>query len=277
MRKNAFRISDNVKTISAEEIRSIHEKLAYDMANSGDAISPAGVKNETLLHSAVGRQSTGYGADLKYPTIELNAATLCYGICCNHPFHNGNKRTALVAMLCHLDRNDRTLRPNVSQDDLYELMKKVAGHGFTDYGSHRRDQSDWEVVQLATWIRNRVRPIDRSERLVTFRELRTILQRFGFHLENPAGSRIDVMKYEEVDERTWFFKRRKEVRRRITRIPWPRDGAVVGRPALREIRLACGLTEDMHGVDSQMFYASERPIDYFLTHYRSVLRRLAKT
>ncbi|SPK71025.1 conserved protein of unknown function [Cupriavidus taiwanensis] len=132
MKKINPRHQNTIRTISSEEVLSIHEQLAFDMASSGDAISPAGVKSEGLLHSAVGRQTTGFGDKLKYSTVEANAATLCYGICCNHPFHNGNKRTALVSMLSHLDRNDRTFDSSVSQDDLYELMKKIAGHGFVD-------------------------------------------------------------------------------------------------------------------------------------------------
>ncbi|MBD2958424.1 type II toxin-antitoxin system death-on-curing family toxin, partial [Burkholderia pseudomallei] len=118
MKKTNLRHQSAIRTISSDEVLSIHELLALDMANSGDAISPAGVKNEVLLHSAVGRQTTGFGDKLKYNTVEANAATLCYGICCNHPFHNGNKRTALVAMLSHLDRNDRTFDSSVSQDNL---------------------------------------------------------------------------------------------------------------------------------------------------------------
>lgn len=276
MKKINPRHQNTIRTISTEEVLSIHEQLALDMASSGDAISPAGVKSEVLLHSAVGRQATGFGDKLKYNTVEANAATLCYGICCNHPFHNGNKRTALVSMLSHLDRNDRTFDSSVSQDDLYELMKRIAGHGFVDAKKTERDQSDVEVEGIASWLRKRTRRVERSERLVTYRELRTILSRHGFQLENLVGNRIDVVKYETITEGSWFFKRQKEVKRRVARIGWPREGATVSKQVLRDLRRDCKLTED-HGIDSANFYASERPVDYFLRHYSSVLRRLAKT
>ncbi len=276
MKKTNPRHQNTIRFVSSEEVLSIHDELARDMADSGDAISPAGVKSVVLLHSAVGRQTTGYGDKLKYNTVEANAATLCYGICCNHPFHNGNKRTALVSMLSHLDRNDRTFDSSVSQDDLYELMKKIAGHGFVDSKSAARDQSDFEVEAIAGWLRKRTRRVERSERLVTYRELRTILGRYGFQLENLVGNRIDVVKCDTVTEGSWFFKRQKEVKRRVARIGWPRDGATVSKQTLRELRRDCELTED-YGIDSAHFYASERPVDYFLMHYGSVLRRLAKT
>ena len=80
-----------------------------------------------LLESAVGRQCTSLTGVLKYPDPVDNAATLLYGICNDHPFHNGNKRTALVSMLVHLDRNQYTLF-DTSQNELYDLMIAVAGH-----------------------------------------------------------------------------------------------------------------------------------------------------
>src|SRR4030095_6384084 len=93
-------------TLSTTEVRGIYYVVVRDFAESGDPVSPIGVKCSNTLESTVARQNTGYGEYQKYGTALLSAATLTYGICCNHPFHNGNKRTALVSMLCHLDRNN---------------------------------------------------------------------------------------------------------------------------------------------------------------------------
>ncbi len=83
--------------------------LCKDFAPSSDPIFPPGVKSEALLESAVNRQQSGWG-DYFHTTIPSVMPTLTYGICSNHPFHNGNKRTSLVAMLAHLDTDDFTLR-----------------------------------------------------------------------------------------------------------------------------------------------------------------------
>ena len=107
-----------LSTLSASEVLAIHDVLAADFAAADDPISPAGVKSMNLLESAVSRQFTGYEGRLKYDTPILNAASLTYGICSNHPFHNGNKRTSLVAMLCHLDRNDLTFEDGLAHDEL---------------------------------------------------------------------------------------------------------------------------------------------------------------
>ncbi|HEX6456274.1 MAG TPA: Fic family protein [Solirubrobacterales bacterium] len=92
-------------TLSVDDVMFIHDRLCADFARSEDPINPPGVRSMSLLESAVSRQHSGYGDLMKYHDAVLNAATLLYGICNDHPFHNGNKRTALVAALAHFDRN----------------------------------------------------------------------------------------------------------------------------------------------------------------------------
>lgn len=54
----------------------------------------AGVRDFALLHSAIERpKATFEGTDL-YPTIFEKAAALLQSLCLNHPFTDGNKRTA---------------------------------------------------------------------------------------------------------------------------------------------------------------------------------------
>lgn len=117
----------DLRTLTATDVITVHETLARDFALTADPISPPGVRSNHLLESAVARQDVSFGNALKYPDPVANAATLAYGICCNHPFHNGNKRTALVSMLVHLDRNKLALYQS-NQDELYELMISVADH-----------------------------------------------------------------------------------------------------------------------------------------------------
>lgn len=262
-----------VNTLSPEEVMSIHEVLAADFARAADPISPAGVKSEHLLESAVSRQHTGYSGKLKYDTPTLSAAALTYGVCCNHPFHNGNKRTGLVSLLCHLDKNNFTFNENVAHDQLYDFMLKVASHGFSNSPSTSTDQSDYEVDEMARWIRKRIRRVESGERPVTYRELRTILQDHGYFLEDPHDNTIDVVKYEDV--KSWLGLKTTKQRIRVQRMSWPGEGRVVGRGLLRDLRRRCNLSEE-HGVDSKMFYAKAHPIDHFVSKYRGTLRRLAK-
>jgi len=81
--------------LKEDQVRAIHFELVRDFSSSPDPIVPPGVQSESLLASAVFRPKTALGETLKYPTIETSAAALLHSIIHNHPFHNGNKRTAL--------------------------------------------------------------------------------------------------------------------------------------------------------------------------------------
>ncbi|WP_332741278.1 type II toxin-antitoxin system death-on-curing family toxin [Hydrogenophaga sp.] len=260
-----------LNTLSPDEVRAIHEVLAADFAAAADPISPPGVKSQHLLESAVSRQFTGYEGRVKYNTPVINAAALTYGVCCNHPFHNGNKRTSLVAMLCHLDKNDLMFSEKVSHDELYDFMLKVASHGFSPRSGG--DHSDVEVEEMGRWIRKRTRKVERGERIVTFRELRGILNTHGFVLENFDNNTCDVVKYDKTGGFLGLGQR--TVRVRTMRMGYPGDGTVVGKSQLREVRARCLLSE-VNGVDSHAFYRRERPTDFFVSTYRGTLRRLAR-
>lgn len=263
-----------VQTLSVDDVLEIYAILVRDFSEDDDPISPAGVRDIGLLESAVSRQHTGFGGKMKYPTAVLNAASLCYGVCCDHAFHNGNKRTALVALLVHLDRNSLCL-PAVTQDELYAVMLAVAGHTIvrgTD--ATRRTSADAEVEALAKWIRKRSEKVTKGERPISYRQLRRILNGYGFFLENAGANSLDLVTYEKVT--TGIFRRREDTRRRrIASIGYRDEGTVLAKSEIKYIRGLCNLTED-DGVDSTMFYSSGDIIDSFVNRYRKVLRRLAK-
>lgn len=264
---------NGLETLTYEDVLNIHNTLVFDFSKTPDPIEPPGVREEgRLLHSAILRQHVGIGNELKYPKAIPNAATLCYGVCCNHAFHNGNKRTALVSLLCHLDKNHLTLKEEVDQDDLYSFMLKIASHKFAPR-RHRSDKSDIEVQEITRWIQRRSRAVQKAEKTVTYRELRQILREFDIHLENPRGNYIDVVKYEL--KRRVFFGRKERVSQRVAHVPYPREGQEVGKKVLKTIREQCGLTEKQ-GCDSNMFYSAETNIDKFIMQYKKTLKRLAK-
>ncbi|UHA75134.1 type II toxin-antitoxin system death-on-curing family toxin [Paenibacillus sp. 481] len=64
-----------------------------------------GVKDPSLLESAILRaQSSAFGTD-DYPTIFQKAAALFESLGQNHPFQNANKRTAFTALVIFLRYN----------------------------------------------------------------------------------------------------------------------------------------------------------------------------
>ncbi len=82
----------------------------------------SGVRDNGLLESALARPEhlAAYGE----PDIAELAASYGYGIARNHPFIDGNERTAFVAILLFLAFNDYSL--HASDSDKVIVMLKVA-------------------------------------------------------------------------------------------------------------------------------------------------------
>lgn len=66
------------------------------------------------------------GKPLISDPLEIAAAYLFY-ICGNHPFVDGNKRTALAACLVFLEQNDLLPQIKLPADDWEKFMLDVAG------------------------------------------------------------------------------------------------------------------------------------------------------
>ena len=87
-------------------------------------ILSSGIRDKSLLASAVNAPfQTFMGNDL-YPSIYDKAAQLCYGIANNHPFTDGNKRTALHSMYVYLIINGYDII--APQQDVENLIINVA-------------------------------------------------------------------------------------------------------------------------------------------------------
>ena len=77
--------------VDIEEVYYIHEAVIKK------AGTKASVRDFALLHSAVERPKATYEGKNLYPTPFLKAASLLQSLCLNHPFTDGNKRTAWLS------------------------------------------------------------------------------------------------------------------------------------------------------------------------------------
>ena len=77
-----------------------------------------------MLESALYGVLQGFGNEEAYPTPEQRAARLAFSITQNHPFLDGNKRTAMLVMLMTLRLNQVQIR--YSQQELIRLGFSVA-------------------------------------------------------------------------------------------------------------------------------------------------------
>ncbi|MBP6750235.1 MAG: type II toxin-antitoxin system death-on-curing family toxin [Xanthomonadaceae bacterium] len=83
-----------------------------------------GVREESLLDSALARPQQLFAYGDPPPDIAALAASLAFGLARNHPFVDGNKRTAHVCYRVFLALNDSELV--ASQEEKYIAMLRLA-------------------------------------------------------------------------------------------------------------------------------------------------------
>lgn len=122
------------KWLDDDAIRALHRR---HIAEHGGG---EGIRDEDLLESALMRpqQRWHYEPD---SSVAALAAAYCYGLARNHPFVDGNKRTATVALLLFLALNGYRLR--YTEDELYDVILGVAS-------------SELEEEQLMAWLEPRL-------------------------------------------------------------------------------------------------------------------------
>ena len=83
-----------------------------------------GVRDIELLQSALGMPSATFSGALLHESMPHMAAAYLFHIAKNHPFLDGNKRTALAAAIAFLEINGWSL--DADPDELIETVLGVA-------------------------------------------------------------------------------------------------------------------------------------------------------
>ena len=105
---------------TVEAVKAIHREVLQ--AHGGSA----GIRDEGLLDSAVAApQATMMGKPMFKEPVEVAAAYLFY-LCRNHPFIDGNKRTALATCLVFLSENGLLSQEKLDADIWEQLVLDVA-------------------------------------------------------------------------------------------------------------------------------------------------------
>ncbi len=97
-----------------------------------------GVRDDGLLESALARPQQMLAYAQPEPDLADLATALAYGIARNHPFVDGNKRTAYVALRTFLVLNGTDVV--ASAEDRYTHMLALAGGGLS-------------ASEFSTWLR----------------------------------------------------------------------------------------------------------------------------
>ena len=99
----------------------------------------AGVRDFSLLHSAVERPKATFAGNDLYPSVFDKAAALLQSLCLNHPFTDGNKRTAWTCTHKFMWDNGYHLKANIK--DAADFMVYV-------------DNGKPELRKISSWLKS---------------------------------------------------------------------------------------------------------------------------
>jgi death-on-curing protein len=105
-------------------------------------------QSRDLLESALGRPFHSMGGQDLYPTVIEKAAALFHSMIANHPFQNGNKRTAVVSVDAFLVANGYNLA--LGNSAMYELATQTASYRQRQIGHEEMLQTIVEMIRRSS-------------------------------------------------------------------------------------------------------------------------------
>jgi death on curing protein len=123
-----------------------HETLTIHAQQLAEHGGSDGVRDEGLLESALARPQNLLAYSDETPSLARLAAAYAFGIARNHPFADGNKRTALVVSLTFLLVNG--LKVIAPRDERYFVFYDLAAGKFSE-------------EELARWLEVNIEPVSK--------------------------------------------------------------------------------------------------------------------
>jgi death-on-curing protein len=119
--------------------------VAHDLELAAHGGS-SGVRDPGLLESALARPRNLLAYAEVAPTLTRLAAAYAFGISSNHPFVDGNKRTALLISFAFLDTNG--IAVTAGQEDAYRTILGLAAGEIDE-----QQLADWFDINTGPLIR----------------------------------------------------------------------------------------------------------------------------
>lgn len=117
--------------LTVAQVLFIHDRMVKLFGGSH------GVRDLGLVESAVARPQSSFGGEDLYPDIFSKAAALLQSLLKNHPFVDGNKRTAISSAGIFLKKNGWKLK-NKHKEEV-EFAVKV-------------DNQNLSLEEIASWL-----------------------------------------------------------------------------------------------------------------------------
>jgi len=126
-----------MRYLTVEEVLILHNRV---IEQTGGGL---GVRDQGGLEAAVAQPKMTFGGEELYPTLVEKAAALGVSLAMNHPFVDGNKRTAHMAIEVFLILNGFEIEASVDEQET--VMLDLAA------GTLKREA-------FAKWLEQRVQP-----------------------------------------------------------------------------------------------------------------------
>lgn len=266
---------ESANTVGLHEVLRAHFLIVDFFLEAEYGIGGVGPKSNDLLHSAIYRQFVGFEGKEKWPDVYEKLATLVYGLVKDHPFHDGNKRTALLVMLYQLKKWNRFF--TIPQKEIEDFVVEIAENKLKKYARYvalTKQTDDPEIQFIADYLKRNTRQVDKTNITVTFHQLNQILKKYGYELVNPSRNFIDVV---QVDTKPKYLgligpKTRRESK--LTQVGFPGWKKQVGKGTLKKVRDETGLIPEK-GYDSKTFFHGADSMHTLIAEYAEPLKRLA--
>ncbi len=132
-------------------VEYIHDDLVAMLWPGSDPIINGEYRNPEMIGSAVARPfHSAFGRDA-YPTTIEKAVALFHSLIANHPFYNGNKRTAVIAIDSFLLANGYVLL--LRNTHMYRVAQQTAAY------KERGLSHDQSVKEIMDAIREAIVPL----------------------------------------------------------------------------------------------------------------------
>lgn len=124
--------------LTLDEVLAVHERM---ISIGGGRIV---IHDFTLLHSAIERPKAQFGGKYLYSSVWDMAAALLHSLVKNHPFDDGNKRTAYFSTMRFLYKNGYVL--HAKREDFIPFIVNV-------------DIKNLSLPTIASWLKKESRKL----------------------------------------------------------------------------------------------------------------------
>ena len=121
-----------MKVFTVRQVLILHERMIQKYGGS------SGVRDMGMLESAIGRPFATFGGEDLYSDVFMKAGAFIQSIVKNHPFIDGNKRTAFSGTIVFLLANGVIVSAGTNQ--IVKFMLRVANENLS-------------VDEIAAWLK----------------------------------------------------------------------------------------------------------------------------